>query len=116
MGKIEDLQKLKQLKENGVLNDVEFEIEKAKILNSDIDNNYNKQINNTNNNALSVASFICGIVSIFILPYLFGIASVILGIIGLAKQEDKKTYSIIGIILGILGVLWAIYSTSFLFF
>ena len=36
----------------------------------------------------------------------------ILGIIGIARQEEKKAYSIFGIIVGIIGVLWAFYSTG----
>ncbi len=69
---------------------------------------------NGNNNTCSIASLICGIVSIFILPFIFGIASVILGIIGISRQEEKKTYAVLGIILGIVGVLWAFYYTGML--
>ncbi len=65
-----------------------------------------------NNNSTSIASLVCGIVSFFILPFIFGIASVILGIIAISRQEEKKTYGVIGIVLGIIGVLWAFYATG----
>ena len=65
-----------------------------------------------NNSSSSTASLICGLVSIFILPFIFGIASIILGIIGISKQEEKKSSAVAGIILGIIGVLWAFYSTG----
>lgn len=67
---------------------------------------------NNNNNSTSIASLVCGIVSFFILPFIFGIASVILGIIAISRQEEKKTYGVIGIVLGIIGVLWAFYATG----
>lgn len=67
---------------------------------------------NNENNSMSIASLICGIVSFFILPFIFGIASIILGIIAISKGEEKKTYAVIGIILGIIGVVWAFYLTG----
>ena len=60
---------------------------------------------------ISIISYI-SIALLFILPFIFGIASIILGIIGIARQEEKKAYSIFGIIVGIIGVLWAFYSTG----
>lgn len=71
-------------------------------------------MNNGNNNKSSIASFVCGIVSFFVLPFIFGVASIILGIIAISNQEEKKSYAVIGIILGIIGVLWAFYSTNML--
>ena len=67
---------------------------------------------NNDNSSCSVASLICSLVSIFILPFIFGIASIILGIIGISKQEEKKTNAIVGIIIGIFSVLYAFYSTG----
>ena len=69
---------------------------------------------NNGNNSMSIASFICGIVSFFILPFIFGIVSIILGIIAFSRQEEKNGYAAIGIILGIIGVLWAFHSTGVL--
>lgn len=67
-------------------------------------------MNNGNGNKFSIASLACGIVSFFVLPFIFGVASIILGIIGVSNKEEKTTYAVIGIILGIVGVLWALYS------
>lgn len=69
-------------------------------------------MNNGENNTCSIASLACGIVSFFVLPFIFGIASILLGIIGISRQEEKKIYAIIGIILGIIGVIWAFYYTG----
>ena len=52
-------------------------------------------MDNGNNNTCSIASLACGIVSFFVLPFIFGVASIILGIIGLSRQEEKKNFSII---------------------
>ena len=67
---------------------------------------------NGNNNSSSIASLICGIVSFFVLPFIFGLMGIILGIIGISRQEEKKVCSIAGIIFGIIGVLWSFYSTG----
>lgn len=70
MSVVEDLEKLKQLKDSGAITETEFEIEKAKILNGNISNNgHNTDKNLTS--TLSIASFVCGIVSVFILPFIF---------------------------------------------
>ena len=69
-------------------------------------------MNNYNNNSSSIVSLVCGLISLFVLPFIFGIISIIFGIVGLSKQEEKKVYSIIGIILGVIGILWAFYSTG----
>lgn len=62
---------------------------------------------NNENNATSIGSLICGIVSFFIIPRIFGLIAVILGIIGISKSEDKKTYAIVGIILGIISFIYS---------
>ena len=46
------------------------------------------------------------------IAFIFGIISIIFGIVGLSKQEEKTVYSIIGITLGVIGILWAFYSTG----
>ena len=69
-------------------------------------------MDNKGNNALSIASLTCGIVSAFVLPFIFGLIAIILGIIGVSKQEEKSTFSIIGMVLGIVGIIWAYYSTG----
>lgn len=69
---------------------------------------------NNNNSSMSIASLICGIVSIFILPFIFGLASIILGIVGVSKQEEKKNCAIAGIIIGIISILWSFISVGIL--
>ncbi len=64
-------------------------------------------MNSGNNGSCSVASLICSIVSFFVFPYIFGLAGIILGIIGVSKQE-KTGLAIIGIILSIIGIIWAL--------
>lgn len=62
---------------------------------------------NNESNASSIGSLICGIVSFFIIPRVFGLIAVILGIIGVSRDEDKKTYAIIGIVLGIASFIYS---------
>lgn len=116
MGKIEDLEKLQRLKESGAITQIEFEVEKAKILNdvSNLSTNQEKVTTNGKKSPLSIASLACGIVSIFVFPYIFGIGAVILGIIGLANLEEKKNLAIAGIIVGIIGILWAFFAYGIL--
>ncbi len=69
-------------------------------------------MDNNNSNSSSITSLVCGIISLFILPFIFGIISIIFGVVGLSRQEEKKVYSIIGIILGVIGILWSFYSAG----
>ena len=67
------------------------------------------------NNSWSKAGLTCGIVSMLILPAIFGILAVVLGILAISKGEDaeqKNTSAIIGITLGILSVLYSFYTTG----
>ena len=68
-------------------------------------------MNNNGNNSKSTASLVCGIVSLFIIPRIFGIAAVILGIMGYSA-EDKKTSAVIGIVLGIFSFLYSFSTTN----
>ncbi len=65
-------------------------------------------------NKFSTASLVCGIISFFIFPFIFGVVSIILGIIAFAKKENKKLFAIIGILLGVVGIIWAFYATGIL--
>ena len=47
-------------------------------------------MDNGNNSTSSIASLICSIVSFFVFPFIFGIDGIILGIIGISKQEEKR--------------------------
>lgn len=46
--------------------------------------------------------------SFFVIPLAFSIVGIILGIIGLLKQEEQKTFAIIGIIICIIRVVVAL--------
>ena len=61
MSVVEDLEKLKHLKDTGAITDTEFEIEKSKVLNDCLSSNGN----NTDKKAtLAMVGFILGLVSI----------------------------------------------------
>lgn len=42
-----------------------------------------------NSNKFSIASLCCGFVSFFVLPYIFGIVAIILGIIAISIKKKK---------------------------
>ena len=67
-------------------------------------------MDNGNNSTSSIASLICSIVSFFVFPFTFGIAGIILGIIGISKQEEKKNLAVIGVIIGIFSILFTFYA------
>ncbi len=69
-------------------------------------------MNNGNSNKFSIASLCCGVISFFVFPYIFGIAAIILGIIAISNQEEKKSYGLSGIIIGIIGMLWVFFSAN----
>ena len=75
-------------------------MEKARIL-----NNVTKP---EAKSSFSIASAVCGLVSIFVFPYIFGIAAIILGIVGISRQEKNKNSASAGIIVGIIGIIWAL--------
>lgn len=60
-----------------------------------------------NEGSISKASLICSIVSFFIFPFIFGIIGVVLGVIGISKKEENQIQSLLGIIIGIISVLYA---------
>jgi hypothetical protein len=71
---------------------------------------------------LALASLICGIAGVLCCQ-LGGVAAVILGVMAInaenrAGQVDNsgKTMAIIGIVLGILSLLWLVASTAFMIF
>ena len=71
--------------------------------------------NNSNNDSYSVGSLICGIVSLFIIPRIFGLIAVILGIIGLSTGEEKKSNAAVGLAIGIFSFLYSFYATQITF-
>lgn len=56
-------------------------------------------------NACGLISMILGILSLFILPLYFGLAALILGVVGLISQ-GKSAMAITGIVLGCVSLVW----------
>ena len=54
---------------------------------------------------LSILSFVFAIVGIFFAGIPFGIAAVVLGIIGLATHRELKGFAISGIIVGVIDIV-----------
>lgn len=62
---------------------------------------------------VSIVALVCGLISIFIFPLLFGTAGIVLGYTVMSRVEDKTSRSYangrIGLIAGIVGIaLWFI--------
>lgn len=53
-------------------------------------------------------SCVCAGLSFFAIPLVFSIVGIILGIIGLLKQEEQKMFAIIGIIVCIVRLVGAL--------
>ena len=72
----------------------------------------NKNNTNSSNSKLALASFICGLISIFIFPLAFGGAAIIFGIMVKDRVErDSRDYqnARLGIVFGIIGIVfWVI--------
>lgn len=127
MSVVEDLEKLKQLKDNGAITESEFETEKSKILNGSINNNNN--VNNAEKGKTqAIIGFILGLVSIVawyipLLGFPITICGVIFSAIGMKSQTNKGkaiaglTLSIIFLIVTIINsVLGAILATNLYYF
>lgn len=102
LGVVEDLEKLKQLKDTGAITETEFEIEKSKILNGSINNSSNADKGNTQ----AMIGFVLGLVSIiaWFIP-LIGFPVTVIGIIfsGLGmKSHTNKGKAVAGLVLSII--------------
>lgn len=101
MGVVEDLEKLKQLKDNGAITETEFEIEKSKILNGSINNSSNADKKATK----GMIGFILGLVSIiaWYIP-LIGYPVTVCGIIfsSLGMNSKNKGKAVAGLVLSII--------------
>lgn len=102
MGVVEDLEKLKQLKDNGAITESEFESEKSKILNK----NSNSVSNAEKGKTQAIIGLILGLVSIvaWYIP-LIGFPITIIGIIFSAigmKSQTNKGKAIAGLTLSII--------------
>lgn len=101
LGVVEDLEKLKQLKDNGAITETEFEIEKSKILNGSINNSSNADKKATK----GMIGFILGLVSIiaWYIP-LIGYPVTVCGIIfsSLGMNSKNKGKAVAGLVLSII--------------
>lgn len=101
LGVIEDLEKIKQLKDTGAITETEFEVEKQKILN----NNVNNETATDKKATKAMVGFILGLVGIiaWFLP-IIGVPVTILGIIfsALGINSQNRNKAIAGLILSIV--------------
>lgn len=101
MGVVEDLEKLKQLKDNGAITETEFEIEKQKILNG----SFNSRTGTDKKATFGMIGFILGLVSIiaWYIP-LIGFPVTVCGIIfsGLGLNSSNRGKAIAGLTLSII--------------
>lgn len=101
MGTVEDLEKLKQLKDTGAITEEEFETEKQKLLND----NQNNKTSTSKKATQAMVGFILGLVSIiaWYIP-LIGYPVTICGIIfsGLGMNSSNRGKAIAGLTLSIV--------------
>lgn len=101
MSVVEDLEKLKQLKDSGAITDTEFEIEKSKVLNGSLDNGNNIDKKATK----AMIGFILGLISIiaWFIP-LFGFPVTICGIVfsAMGMNSSNKGKAVAGLTLSII--------------
>lgn len=121
MGVVEDLEKLKQLKDSGAITESEFESEKSKILN----NNSNSVNNAEKGKTQAIIGLILGLVSIVawyipLIGFPVTICGIIFSAVGMKSQNNKGkaiaglTLSIIFLVITIVNsFLGAILATSF---
>lgn len=65
-------------------------------------------MDNAEKSLFSRLSLVCAGLSFFVIPLVFSIVGIILGIIGLLKQEEQKMFAIIGIIVCIVRIVGAL--------
>ena len=103
MGKLEELQQLSKLKENGVITEEEFAVEKGKLLSNMGGNNVEKE--NKGKEGKAFIGFILGLCSIiaWFLP-IIGLPVTVIGIIfsSLGMNSAKRGQAVAGLILSII--------------
>ena len=101
MGVVDDLEKLKQLKDNGAITETEFEIEKQKVLNASLGNGNKTDKKSTQ----ALVGFILGLVSIiaWYIP-LIGFPVSVCGIVfsALGLKSSNRTKAVAGLTLSII--------------
>ena len=91
MSVVEDLEKLKQLKDTGAITDTEFEIEKSKVLNGSFSSNTD---DTDNGKTQSIIGLILGLVSIIawyipLIGFPVTICGIIFSSLGMKSQNNK---------------------------
>ena len=70
-------------------------------------------------NVCAIISFICSLIGLFKYGIFFGIASLVLGIIGVKKckkdNEKGKWMAVVGIVLGIIEIIYFIFVVALAF-
>ncbi len=98
---VDDLEKLKQLKDSGAITETEFEIEKQKVLNSNLGNGNKTDKKST----IAMVGFILGLASIlaWFIP-LIGFPVTICGIVfsALGLKSNNRTKAVAGLTLSII--------------
>ncbi len=113
MGKYEDLEIIKRLKDNGDMTPEEFETEKQKILNRPDDEIKNGMATYASCSILGVCSLVFSFIglingNLLYISIVFGIIAVVLGIVSSKKLKAKKENNkmvLTGISTGILGII-----------
>lgn len=127
MGVVEDLEKLKQLKDSGAITESEFETEKSKILNGSINSSNNVE-HTEKGKTQAIIGLILGLVSIVawyipLIGFPVTVCGIIFSSIGMKSQTNKGkaiaglTLSIIFLVVTIVNsILGAILATNLYYY
>lgn len=115
MDKYEQLERLQKLKEQGVLSETEFEVEKLKVLQYETPNvsktvvHQSQSLDVKKPNGFGIAGFIGSIVGGVFWPV--AVVGLVLSIIGVSQSSQKyrKGLAIAGLVISIVAIIgWAI--------
>ncbi len=93
---IEKLKALSELKEKGILSNEEFQTEKNKILFAQSTTHVDEQPENGKSN-LIVIGYVMSVMPILILPIVFTIVGVVLGVVNISKGKTGHGSAQVGI-------------------
>lgn len=118
MNKYEQLEKLQELKEKGILSEKEYELEKMKLL-SDQNQHQKKYAahqtplsNQKKSNGAATAGLVLSLIGLLIIPFLFGALGLIFSGVGLSKSPDEysgKGNAIAGLVIGVVDLIWGFF-------
>lgn len=120
MSKYDQLEKLQQLKEKGVISEIEFAVEKSKILSTTNPQPksiiYQTSSSIPNNQKLpnpsATTGLVLGIIGILVLPLLLGLVGLIFSGVGLSKPSNEyqgNGNAIAGLVLGLINLIWGVF-------